>query len=332
MGKTGVLIGIAYPEEFVAVPGDRWYNKPLEYLGIVNDGMISAGHAALVLISKESGELEYADFGRYITPKGKGRTRTQLTDPDCEFEVKAEFDENGKIINEEEILLLLEAHPEKTHGAGTMYASYCYDVNYKKAKAFIDDLNLQGSIAYDPFHSNSSNCARFVYDTFKAGMISKINLLKLKLGNRLTPSPLGIVFFGTDQKKVYSILNGDLTEYKGNKLRAIIKHLFLKFNDGMLTKPAVVDLSDTHQWLEGVGDKGWFKLSKPNGKYLFERRRMDGKKVFEEEFYHENPEFDIQKPFKLVHDCNALWCTVEQNNKKFTLYHKEHYQKFNKIN
>ena len=82
MKATGVLIALAYPEEFVSmIP--RWYSKPMEWLGMVKDNMVPAGHAALALINVSTGKIEYADFGRYITPFGKGRTRTRVTDPDC---------------------------------------------------------------------------------------------------------------------------------------------------------------------------------------------------------------------------------------------------------
>lgn len=319
MGKTGALIALAFPEEFVSmIPA--WYKKPLEWIGMIKDDKVCAGHAALALVDGQTGKIEYADFGRYITPFGKGRTRTEMTDPECNIEIKAKFDADGKIVNEEEILIYLEAHPEKTHGAGRMYGSFCYNINYNKAKKFIKDINLQGSVIYDPFKKNASNCARFVYDTFKAGIKSRTQRTKLKLWNQITPSPLGIVFNGTDQDKVYSVLDGKSELYDGSKFTAVIRHLFLKPSEEAEEHKKKADLQDTHHWLDGVGASAWFKLSKPNGKYLFERRHPDGKKIFEEEFHSEEGDFDITKPYELVHDCNALWCTVNQGGKIYRLY------------
>ncbi|GLR19304.1 DUF6695 family protein [Portibacter lacus] len=319
MNKPDALIALAFPEEFVSmIPA--WYKKPLEWIGMINNDMVCAGHAALAIVHGDSGEIEYADFGRYITPFGKGRTRTVLTDPECKIDIKAEFTADGKIKNEEEILLYLEAHPEKTHGAGKMYASFCYNIDYNKAKSFIKDINLKGSVIYDPFKKDASNCARFVYDTFKAGIRSKRRRAKLKLWNQVTPSPLGIVFNGTDQKRVYSVLDGNLEHYEGSKFTSVIKHLFLKPDPNDITTFKKVDLDDSHHWLDGVGASGWFKLSKPNGKYIFERRFPDGRKIFEEEFYSESEHFDIEKPFELIHDCNALWCTAKQDGIIFKLY------------
>ncbi len=328
MTGTGVLIALAYPEEFVAmIPA--WYRKPLEWVGLIKNDMICAGHSALALVDKNTGEVEYADFGRYITPFGKGRTRTMETDPECSFDVKAKFNDKGKIINEEEILIEIEAHPEKTHGAGKMYASFCYDVDYKKAKKFITDINLQGSVTYAPFQRNGSNCARFVYDTFKAGIISRARIAKLIMWNQITPSPLGIVFHSTDQEEVYKVFEGEVSLFKGKKLSTVVKHLFLKPSEDNTHESKKVDLQESHQWLDGVGASGWFRLTKPNGKYLFERRLPDGRKVFEEEFYEQNSAFDINKPYRLVHDCNALWCTVKQGGHTFRLYHKSYAEKYN---
>lgn len=323
MKKTGVLIALAYPEEFVAmIPA--WYKKPLEMLGVINNNMICAGHSALALINRETGIIEYADFGRYITPFGKGRTRTVMTDPECTFDIKAEFDDKGQIINEEEILIEIESDPEVTHGAGKLYASFCYGVDYEKAKAFISDINLQGSVPYDPFKKGGSNCARFVYDTFKAGIISRRRRLTLMMFNQFTPSPLSIVFRGKDQEEIYCVLDGKLEEYKGKRSTAIVKHLLRKPGVDDQSHEEKENLEDTHHWLDGVGANGWFRLTKPNGKYVFERRLPDGRKIFEEEFYSDNTAFDIKKPYKLVHDCNALWCTVKQDGNTFRLYHKKH--------
>ncbi len=325
MGKTGALIALAFPEEFVSmIPA--WYKKPLEWIGMIKDDMVCAGHAALAIVDGNSGIIEYADFGRYITPFGKGRTRTKWTDPECVIDIKARFDGNGKIINEEEILIYFEAHPEKTHGAGRMYGSFCYNIDYNKAKQFIKDINLRGSVIYDPFKRDASNCARFVYDTFKAGIKSRTQRTKLKIWNQVTPSPLGIVFNGTDQELVYSVLDGKSDIYDGSKFSSVIKHLFLKPSEGSDSEDLKVDLNETHQWLDGVGASGWFKLSKPNGKYILERRYPDGKIIFEEEFYSEEGEFDISKPYELVHDCNALWCTVRQNGRTHRLYSYEYKQ------
>ena len=323
MEQTGVLIALAYPEEFVTmIPG--WYKRPLQWLGLINDNMICAGHSALVLIKKDTGKVEYADFGRYITPIGKGRARTSITDPECTFDVVAKFDKNGKITNIHEILIAVEKDPEVTHGAGRMYASLCYDVNYDKAKNFIQDINFRGSVTYDPFDSNGSNCARFVFDTFKSGIISKSLRSRLILWNKITPSPLGIVFGSTDSSDIYSILEGEVAIFKGKKVSTLFKHFMIKPDGNPVPEMKKIDMADTHHWLDGTGACGWFKLSKPNGKYMFERRLPDGELIFEKEFICNDKEFDIYSPYTLVHDCNAMWCTVRQNGNIYKLSQKDY--------
>ena len=142
--------------------------------------------------------------------------------------------------------------------------------------------------------------------------------------NQFTPSPLSIVFRSKDQQKIYCVLKGDVEEYNGKRSTAIVKHLLRKPEQKNQDELAKVNLEHSHQWLDGVGANGWFKLSKPNGKFLFERRLPDGTKIFEEEFHVGEVEFDIKRPYTLIHDCNALWCTVKQDERVFRLYHKEY--------
>lgn len=322
MEKNAVLIGLAYPEEFVAmIP--VWYRKLLEWLGLVHDEMICMGHSALAIVHRETGVIEYADFGRYITPLGKGRTRTEVTDPDCKFDIKAVFDQNGKIKNEQEIIEYIGQHPEKTHGAGVLFASFAYGINYEKASSFIHVMNRRGSVTYDPHSKGASNCARFVYDTFKTSMISKRRLLKIRLGNIGTPSPLGIVFYGTDEEKVYKYVNNEVVLHSGPKFRTIIRHFFTKPGTAKTEDTEIANLQGTHHWLSGIGDSAWFRLSKVKESYQFERRYANGEMAFSEEFHLTNPEFDIEQPYKLIHDCNALWCTIEQNGNRYKLFRKE---------
>ena len=325
MQRNGVLIALAYPEEMVAV-SPAWYNWFLERIGMVRDDRICAGHAALILINKETGILEYADFGRYITPQGMGRTRTIHTDPECFFNVKAKFDSNGSVINKDEIIQEVYANPTKTHGAGRLYASFCHDVNYEKAKKYIMNLNLKGSLNYDPFKKNASNCARFVFDTFMQGVVSRSRRFRLFMGNILTASPLGIVYYGTDEGKVYSILNGEIRHLRAQKYGKVLKYLFHKPTEANEYIQKEIDVPDGFQYLDGIGDQAWFRLTRPNGKYLLKKISKSGIRSFEREFEANGSELDLNQPFKLVHDCNALWFTVEQNGKKHKIFNQSYYE------
>ncbi|NNK40334.1 MAG: hypothetical protein HKP45_06755, partial [Winogradskyella sp.] len=92
---------------------DEWYSPFLKYFGIGKKNYVRAGHAALVLIDKNTGHLEYHDFGRYITPEPYARVRGQLTDAELQFPLTASI-KNGKIENLEELLTFLATHPKLT--------------------------------------------------------------------------------------------------------------------------------------------------------------------------------------------------------------------------
>jgi hypothetical protein len=55
------IITMAYPETIVS-HAEEWYSKFLRFLFIGNKKHVRAGHAALVLIDKKTGELEYHDI------------------------------------------------------------------------------------------------------------------------------------------------------------------------------------------------------------------------------------------------------------------------------
>ena len=102
------IFTLAYPETIVMV-ADEWYSPLLRFVGIGKKGYVRAGHAALVLIEKKTGILEYHDFGRYITPEPFGRARGKRTDHELNFPLKAIID-GDKILNLSEILQFLATH------------------------------------------------------------------------------------------------------------------------------------------------------------------------------------------------------------------------------
>ena len=110
MNNTGILLTLAYPETIVMV-AKEWYSPLMRHVGIGKKNYLRAGHAALVLIDKETGVLEYHDFGRYITSEPNGRVRGRETDFELHFPIKAEIKE-GEIRNLDEILKFLATNPK----------------------------------------------------------------------------------------------------------------------------------------------------------------------------------------------------------------------------
>ncbi|MEM9679682.1 MAG: DUF6695 family protein, partial [Bacteroidota bacterium] len=116
MKNDAFILTLAYPETIVMV-AEEWYSSYMRYVGIGKKNYVRAGHAALVLIEKATGYLEYHDFGRYITPEPNGRVRGKKTDNELDFPLKAII-ENDTITNLEDILVFLSTNPRLTHGDG----------------------------------------------------------------------------------------------------------------------------------------------------------------------------------------------------------------------
>lgn len=315
--SDGIIIALAYPEEMVSmIPA--WYGKPLEWIGLVKNGKICAGHAAMMLLHKQTKEIHYADFGRYITPFGYGRTRTKITDPDVAFDFDFEIDENGQISNKDEVLFHIYNSPKKTHGGPVMYASFHEGIDYRACRDFIDNMNAKGSIIYDPFKKNASNCSRFVFDSILAGMKTKKEKQKLIRKSVLTPSPLGNVFHGSTSDS-FVINDGKLDVATNKNLMTVIKHLY-KHTSPEVPEPKYKPLPEM-QKLTGVGDESYYRITDLDqsnlGIYRMSRTTIHGEEIYDHHFKVDDNSFDHQKEFTYIHDCNAKWMSVEQNGKKY---------------
>lgn len=318
---TGAIIILAYPEEFVSmIPA--WYRKPLEWIGMVNHGKIAAGHAAMALVNKETGEVHYGDFGRYITSFGYGRTRMVDTDPDVHFDYRAEF-KDGEIVDKIGLFQHIYEHPEKTHGGDVMYVSLNQDVDFEKCFQFMNEMNKKGSIIYDPFGKGRSNCSRFVFDSILAGMTTEKAKRKLKRRNPLTSSPLGNVFHGTEDDSYVFDTKGH-RKVKNKSIFVVLKHLFAKApapQEGKETeeqlKEKFLGLNPKKKWsfLGGVGDQAYILLKEISDDFLtIQKYGADHKLGFEKK-YDRHPEFNPKADFEFIHDCNASWVTVKQDDK-----------------
>lgn len=77
IGKShGFAIAIAWPETFCKQAGS-WYDPLFALIGISHNHYYRVGHAAVVLVNGYNGSLYYYDFGRYHSPLGHGRVRSE---------------------------------------------------------------------------------------------------------------------------------------------------------------------------------------------------------------------------------------------------------------
>ena len=322
--SDGIIVILSYPDTIVRPAYWEFSSKIWPLIGIGGKHAVQAGHAAFLLIKKEETEINYFDFGRYITSYGNGRVRSKETDPELVIPVLANF-KNGRLTNLKEILLWLDKHPEKTHGEGRLVATINNRIDYKKAKAFIISLINKKEIPYGAFIKKGTNCARFVTDTIITASTLKKIKSRLKKSNLFTPSPIGNVIKGTTTNLIFEVINQQTKTYQNRSIIKEYKTSFLKKFDikpnligTELPNKNVFDLKKA-TWLGGIGSGAWFKIEeKINAKnYIIARYTSEGFKDFEGDFYVDKKGFKIQKPHQFLHSTNCNEAFIKQNKQVF---------------
>lgn len=326
------ILVLAYPETIVS-HADEWYSKFLRFAYIGNKKHVRAGHAALVLIHKETGELEYHDFGRYITSEPNGRVRGKDTDFELDFPLKAEI-KNDKIINLESILEFLATNPKLTHGDGQLYASVCNAINYDLARKHIDKMQSKGLIRYAAFIKDACNCARFVTDALIASLSDQKIKKRLLRSKWFTPSTIGNVVIADTEDCVYLISEqGEIGKFQSS-VRRENRRLFLdtlKGYDPSLVG-TILPMDNSHvahhaQWLSGIAAGAWFEiysLEKEN-EYRFRRISPYGNIDCDAVYKIDQIAFDIDTDYQFVHYSNCAFFHIEQHD---SLYRFDYLRNF----
>lgn len=324
MSNSGIILTLAYPDTIVMV-SEEWFSPFLRFVGIGKKNYLRAGHAALVLINKETGVLEYHDFGRYITPEPNGRVRGSDTDNELRFSLKADI-ERDTIKNLDAILEFLGTHPKLTHGDGKLVASVCNAVNYQKARAHITKMQERHFIRYAAFIKDACNCARFVTDTLIASLTNLQMRKNLENSKWFTPSTVGNVLLSNTETYPFEVSNtGEISEFKGSQKSENIRCFLDKLEDhqpsfvGTLESRAVTGLQENAQWLSGIAAGAWFELYPTENKLEYRFRRISpyGNIDVDAVFSIENADFNYLLEYEFVHYSNCKFFNVKQDNQVF---------------
>lgn len=314
----------------------RWLYK----WGISKDKYYKVGHAAMLLIQRSTGYVEYFDFGRYTTDPKRGRVRSEITDPLLHIPIQAKI-QADRIVNLEVIIDYLFTITRVTHGYGVLYCSVYPKMNYASTKQFTDNLIQKGSIRYTTFAPKSTNCARFVVGALLAGSTNRFDRLKLQLPLTLKGSPVGTAvdvgyisgIFRKEKKEaklehiemnrwdniglLWSGLKGNL---KGKK-RTIERNNHLK------AEALPTNVAHHAQWLGGLGEGVWLCLFKlKNNKYRVQGFYHDGELNYDIIVSDDSGLFDANLPFQFVYDCSRLFICLSQNGKIFKMPFFKDYQ------
>ncbi|WP_303317072.1 DUF6695 family protein [Flavivirga abyssicola] len=324
MDNTGIILTLAYPDTIVMV-SEEWFSPYLRFLGVGKKNYLRAGHAALVLIDKKTGVLEYHDFGRYITSEPNGRVRGRDTDNELDFPIKAEI-ENDTIKNLNDILEFLGTHPKLTHGDGKLVASVCNTVDYKKARTHITKMQKRGFIYYAAFKKRACNCARFVTDSLIASVTDLDIKKKLKNSKWFTPSTVGNVLLANTENHAFEVSEtGHISEFKGSQKSENIRCFLDKLKDhkpsfiGTLEPRLVEGVHEKAQWLSGIAAGAWFELHQTDNNFEYRFRRISpyGNVDVDAVFAVEDDSFDYDLGFEFVHYSNCQFFHVKQGEKIF---------------
>ncbi|RLD29773.1 MAG: hypothetical protein DRI75_01960 [Bacteroidetes bacterium] len=324
MNSSGFIIALAYPETVVRV-SNEWFSPFLRFMGIGKKHYVKAGHAGLVLIDKETGILEYHDFGRYITTQSTGRVRGKDTDNELDFLLKAQIEE-GKIKNLDEILKFLATNPKLIHGEGKLIASVCDAIDYDKAIDYITTMQQRHFIRYGVFIKGASNCSRFVTTTIIASVTNESIKKKLIKSTRFTPSTVGNVVIANTGNYIYEVSDkGEISKFTSSVKKENIRCFLDRLKDyepsliGNQLPKSVDGVHKKAQWLGGVGAGAWFELHKTEKKAEFNYRNIapSGHVNVQDVFVVNDSAFNYQEGFNFVHYSNCKFFHVEQNDMVF---------------
>jgi len=331
--NNGIILTLAYPETIVS-HAEEWYSNFLKFLHVGSKKHVRAGHAALVLIDKSTGVLEYHDFGRYITSSPNGRVRGPETDFELNFPIVAQI-ENGNIKNLKDILKFLATNPKLTHGDGQLYASVCSTIDYKKAKQHITTQQNKGFIRYAAFIKEACNCARFVTDTLIASVTDSKIKKQLEHSKWFTPSTIGNVVIADTENFVYVVSEeGKINEFDSTVSKEN-RRLFLDtlkgYNPSLVgtLEPKHNEVKASHaQWLGGIAAGAWFELFNLGSKVEYRFRRISpyGNVDCDGIYKVNDDNFDINSEYQFIHYSNCLFFHIKQKEKTYRFEFQKDYK------
>ena len=329
MSNSAFILTLAYPDTIVS-HAKEWYSPYLRFVGVGNKTSVRAGHAALVLINRDTEILEYHDFGRYITSEPNGRVRGMHTDNELQFPFKAEIKDN-KILNLERILKFLATHPKITHGDGRLVASVCNKINYDLARTHISKMQAREFIYYAAFKKEACNCARFVTDTLIAS-VTDSKIKKALLNSKwFTPSTVGNVLLANTGDHPFEVSDqGVIKEYNGSQKSENLKCFLDRLKgykpnyEGTIKPKKVEGLHENAQWLSGIAAGAWYEIciTEIRHEYRYKRISPYGNIDCDVIYIVEDSSFEFEEHYKVIHYSNCHFFHVKQNNKVFRFNRK----------
>ncbi len=326
---------MAWPDQ--TARGDERWMAILKQLGIVKNLNFKVGHAAIVLICRQTGALAYFDFGRYITPRGYGRARSVESDPRLALETEAAVDHNSHIANLDAILDELQQIEEATHGGGRLFFSVAKGLSYTAASRFAQQLVEKGPIKYGAVATGNNSCSRFVAQVLLAGFGNQHPArMRIGLPESIKPSPMSNVVNASTDRTVYCYHKGKLETLRMNRWQSVgfqldqllhnvsaakSKNLPCDREPGNIAepeRPARVPVAA--QWLGGIGEGAWFILERDTDRdtLLVIKYASNGREEYRVACAADHP-VNPDMPYLFTYQCHHKRHTVTQYGKEIVL-------------
>ncbi len=327
--NEGTAIVIAWPD--TTARGDENWLMILKNLGLVKNLNFKVGHAAIVLVENQTGELYYYDFGRYITPRGLGRARSRDSDPKLQLDQKAEFNSKGDISNLNDIANELEIKKEATHGNGPMFFSVSYKLDFDSCKKIADFWVQLGSTPYGAIAKGNNSCSRFVWQVLRAGQKPRPFFESIHIHETLFSSPISNVVNACPYRQIYIHEHSILSEIKMNRFKSLsyfirqLSHNFMPSKSSNLPDDNVIglikqpkrpmNLPMEAQWLGGIGEGAWYTYTiSHNYEIKVSRFNIVGQLEFENTFIFPK-DIQLTEDIKIHYDSHFSQTTILVNGK-----------------
>lgn len=326
---------MAWPDQ--TARGDERWMAILKQVGIVKNLNFKVGHAAIVLIHRQTGELAYFDFGRYITPRGYGRARSVDADPRLVLATRAHVHDEGNIANLKDILNELCQIEDATHGGGRLFFSVANGLSYAGAKRFATRIVDQGPIKYGAIATGNNSCSRFVAQVLLAGFANNHHARRrIVLPECIKPSPMSNVVNASPDRTVHCFHEGTLETLRMNRWRSLgfqvdqllhnlstikSKNLPSDGEPGNIAEPQRPEtVPAAAQWLGGIGEGAWFILERDedNNAFAVTKYAANGRKEYRVVCAGNHP-VNPDMPYQFTYHCHHKRHTVMQYGKEIVL-------------
>lgn len=329
-----IAIPLAWPEK--TAYGDEIWMSWLKKCGIVKNLNFKVGHAAILLIERQSGLISYFDFGRYIAPRGYGRARSQQFDPRLAIRTPALFEPfSSKISNLTAILAELVEKEPYTHGGGKLLFALADKISYSRAIHYAEKIVEQGPIPYGAIAKGNNSCSRYVAQVLTEGMKPRDpRIRKILYPECLKASPTSNIVNATLEDFVYCYENGQLETMKMDR-KSSLRYQWSLLQDNLNHKKAQLLAKDDNPglivepprpfflpkdvfWLGGIGEGMWFHLaadSEQQDYYRITSYCSEGHTIFQSKVRSEDHAFDIRQPYSFSMKLSGAYFTIQQKNR-----------------